>query len=114
MLSMADVTVQEHSPSSGVLTTIGRLLTWLTPVTLWIIHVFVIVPRINAESGEGQFITAIGFFVVAGPIMIASFIVSVVVLLSRRARGDVIPLLLNLSWLYYLKVIVYGPTIGNL
>jgi hypothetical protein len=111
---MADVTVHEHSPSSGMLITIARLFTWLTPVTLWIIHIFVIVPRINAHSGEAQFITAFGLFIVAGPIMITSFIVSVVVLISRRSRGDVIPLLMNLSWLYYLKVIVYGPTIGNL
>ena len=111
---MADGTVQKHSPSSGVLITIARLFTWLTPVTLWIIHVFVIVPRINAQSGEAQFITAFGFFIVAGPIMIVSLIVSVAVLLSRRSQGDVIPLLLNLSWLYYLKVIVNGPTIGNL
>jgi hypothetical protein len=111
---MADVTVHEHSPSPGVLITIARLFIWLTPITLWAIHVFVIVPRINAQSGEPQFITAFSFFIVAGPIMIASFIVSVVVLLSRRSPGDVIPLLLNLSWLYYLKVIVYGPTIGNL
>jgi hypothetical protein len=62
---MADVTVHEHSPSSGVLITIARLFTWLTPVALWIIHVFVIVPLINAHSGEAQFITAFGFFIVS-------------------------------------------------
>jgi hypothetical protein len=106
-------TKNRHIASAALIAS-GRLVTWITPVALWIVHVFVIVPRLNTESGEPQFITAIGFFMVAGPIMIVSFIVSVFVYLSRKSRGDLIPLLMNLSWLYYVKVIVYGPTIGNL
>ena len=111
---MADAAINDHPTNSGVLITLARLLTWITPVALWVIHIFVIVPRINTQSGEAQFITAVGFFFVAGPIMIVAFIVSVLVLIRSRSRRDLIPLLLNLSWLYYLKVIQYGPTIGNL
>ena len=114
VLLMADAAIHDRPTNSGGLITLARLITWITPVALWIIHIFVIVPRINSQSGEAQFITAIGFFIVAGPIMIIAFIVSVLVLIHGRSRRDLIPLLLNLSWLYYLKVIVYGPTIGNL
>lgn len=111
---MADAATHDHPTNSSVLITLARLLTWITPVALWAIHILVIVPRINSEPGEAQFITAVGFFMVAGSIMIVAFIVSLVVLMQGRSRRDLIPLLLNLSWLYYLKVIVYGPTIGNL
>lgn len=111
---LADAVIHDRPTNSGVLITLARLLIWITPVTLWIIHIFVIVPRMNTQSGEAQFITAIGFFIVAGSIMIVAFIVSLLVLSRGGARRDLIPLLLNLSWIYYLKVIVYGPTIGNL
>ena len=63
---------------------------------------------------EARFIQATGFFMWSGMVMIGCFIISLVVFIVRRSRPDLIPLLLNLSWVYYLKVIALGPTFGNL
>lgn len=110
---MANVANQDRPITGGALIATARFVTWATPITLWLFHIFVIL-RLAQQSGEAKFIQAFGFFIVSGPIMIGCFILSLVVYFKGRSRFDVIPLLLNLSWLYYVKVIVYGPTIGNL
>jgi hypothetical protein len=115
---MANVANQDRHITGGALIATARFVTWAAPITLWLVHIFVILPRLAQQSGEAKFIQAFGFFIVSGPIMIGCFILSLVVYFKGRSRYDVIPLLipllLNLSWLYYVKVIVYGPTIGNL
>jgi hypothetical protein len=92
----------------------GRVISWAVPIMLWLIHVFVIVPLLNARSGDAQFLLAVHFFQVSGMLMIVCFGLSLGLYLRSLSRTDFIPLLLNLSWLYYVKVLFYGPTIGNL
>lgn len=92
----------------------GRVITWAVPIMLWLVHVFVIVPLLNARSGDAQFLMAMRFFQVSGLLMIICFGLSLGLYLRSPSRAGLIPLLLNLSWLYYVKVLFYGPTIGNL
>jgi hypothetical protein len=112
--SMAHVANQDRLITGGALITSARFVTWAAPIVLWLVHILIIFPRLAQQSGEAKFIQAFGFFIIAGPIMIGCFILSLFVYFKGRSRYDLIPLLLNLSWLYYVKVIVYGPTIGNL
>jgi len=113
--SHSELAAQTDHAGDGVVVTSVRVLTWTTPIALWLVHLFVVLPQLNAQpSGEARFIQAIGFFMWSALVMIGCFVISLVVVIVRRSRRDLIPLLLNLSWLYYLKVIVLGPTIGNL
>jgi hypothetical protein len=100
-------------PSTTIIAT-GRVITWAVPIMLWLIHMFVIVPLLKARSGDAQFLMALHFFQVSGMLMIICFGLSLGLYLRSQSRADLIPLLLNLSWLYYVKVLFYGPTIGNL
>jgi hypothetical protein len=111
---MADVATQENRISSGPLIVTVRFLAWGAPIALWLIHIFVIVPILNSLSGDAQFITAMKFFTVSALIMIGCFVLAIFVYFKKHSPADVIPLLLNLSWLYYVKVLFYGPTVGNL
>jgi hypothetical protein len=99
---------------AGVLIGTARLVTRAVPIVLWIIHVFVIVPVLNSKSGDDQFLTAMQFFMVSTSLMIGCFVLSLVVYFKHQSRVDLVPILLNLSWLYYVKVLCTGPTIGNL
>ncbi len=92
----------------------GRMVTWAVPLVLWIIHIFVIIPMLNAQSGDAQFLTAMKFFMVSALLMLGCFVLSVVIYFKHQSRVDLIPILLNLSWLYYVKVLFSGPSIGNL
>ena len=111
---MSELAAQQPSTRDGALVTGVRIVTWLTPIFLWLIHIFIIVPSLNLLSGDAQFIAALRFFMLSALVMIGCFVISVVVYFARRAPRDLIPLFLNLSWLYYVKVLFYGPTIGNL
>lgn len=91
-----------------------RLNTFLVPLASWLIHIFIIVPLISMESGDGKYIVAFLFFMIAGAAMIICLIISVILLRRDSTSREFIPVLLNLSWLYYLKVILFGPTIGYL
>lgn len=91
-----------------------RYITLLVPITAWLIHIFIIVPLISMESGEGQFYLAMTFFIFAGSAMILCLILSIGILFKDWAGRNVVAVLLNLSWLYYIKAMLFGPTIGYL
>lgn len=110
---MSDSLINEESPARTIILT-GRVITWTVPIILWLVHLFVIVPKLNIRSGDEQFFTALHFFQMSGLLMIICFGVSLALYLKTQSRVDLISLLLNLSWLYYVKVLFYGPTIGNL
>ncbi len=111
---MSRVVNQDQPTGASVLIVTVRFVTWAVPIILWIIHVFVIVPILNTKSGDAQFLTAMRFFMASGLLMLGCFVLSVVNSFKHRSRLDLIPILLNLSWLYYVKVLFNGPTIGNL
>ena len=104
----------QDSAGPGFLIGTARLVTWAVPIVLWIIHVFVIVPALNSKSGDDQFLTAMQFFMGSALLMIGCFVLSLIVYFKDQSRADLVPMLLNLSWLYYVKVLFNGPTIGNL
>jgi hypothetical protein len=107
--------VETQDPNrAGVLISTARLVTWAVPIVLWIIHVFVILPALSSKSGDDQFLTAMQFFMVSTLLMLGCFVLSLVVYFKHQSRVDLVPILLNLSWLYYVKVLFNGPTIGNL
>lgn len=111
---MSDSLTQNQVVAARTIIVTGRVTTWSVPIMLWLVHAFVIVPLLNARSGDAQFLMALHFFQVSGLLMIVCFGLSLGVYLKSQSRMDLIPLLLNLSWLYYVKVLFYGPTIGNL
>jgi hypothetical protein len=111
---MSDSEIQINSAVTGPLIASARMVTWAVPIMLWLIHVLVIVPMLNARSGDAKFLLAMHFFQVSGLLMIVCFGLSLGLYLRSLSRTDLIPLLLNLSWLYYVKVLFHGPTIGNL
>lgn len=111
---MSDTATDEPVIATRTMLATGRVISWAVPIILWLIHVFAIVPLLNARSGDAQFLLALHFFQVSGTLMIFCFGVSLGLYLKSMSRADLIPLLLNLSWLYYVKVLFYGPTIGNL
>jgi hypothetical protein len=111
---MSESTTRDPVIPSTTIIAVGRVITWAVPIMLWLIHMFVIVPLLNARSGDAQFLMALQFFQVSGLLMIICFGLSLGLYLRSQSRADLIPLLLNLSWLYYVKVLFYGPTIGNL
>ncbi len=111
---MSDSATDEPVVASRTILVTGRVVSWAVPIVLWLIHLFVIVPLLSARSGDAQFLLAMHFFQVSGMLMIFCFGLSLGIYLKSLSRADLIPLLLNLSWLYYVKVLFYGPTIGNL
>jgi hypothetical protein len=86
----------------------------LAPLVLWAVHIFWLVPRLDRTGGREQMILGFGFFFISGAVMIVCEILSIVALVVTRYRPLAVAVVLNLSWLYYLKVIAWGPTIGNL
>ena len=115
---MSEVLSQERLSKRGGFLFYARLITFTVPLVLWLVHIFVIVPILNTQSGDAQFIFGMDFFVISALIMIGCFFLSVFVSFKRHTIGagswtDIVPLLLNLSWLYYVKVLFYGPTFGN-
>ena len=91
-----------------------RPITIIVPIAAWFIHIFIIVPLISMESGDRQFTLAMTFFTFAGSTMLLCLILSTVNLFKDWTARNVVPVLLNLTWLYYVKVILFGPTIGYL
>jgi hypothetical protein len=92
----------------------ARVVTWVVPICLWLVHIFIITPILNTQSGESKFITAMQFFMLSGLLMIACLLLCVIVISRRYSLINMLPILLNLSWLYYWKVCLFGPTIGKL
>ena len=56
----------------SALIAVGRVVSWAVPIILWLVHVFVIVPLLNARSGDAQFLMAMHFFQVSGMLMIVA------------------------------------------
>jgi hypothetical protein len=90
-----------------------RFITLGVPISLWMIHVFLILPILKTQSGDAKFLTAFQFFFVSATLMLCCLIISLVMFARNKTPINLIPVLLNLTWLYYVKVILFGPTVGN-
>ncbi len=90
-----------------------RSILILVPMLSWIVHLAVVVPWLTQLYGDTQFMVAGIFFMIAGSTMIICLIVAVYLFVAERSKGYLLPVVLNLSWVYYVKVLVYGPTVGT-
>lgn len=89
---------------------------WLIPTTLWSIHIFYLLPVLSNEKGDSILITFVWFACPAAGLMIAAEIAAIVVAVYYRRLPVplIIAIVLNLTPLYYLKVLLWGPTVGML
>jgi hypothetical protein len=78
------------------------------PLVAWALHLFWLVPRLDALDGDAVFILAFRFFLIFGLAMA----VCEVVALARLARAwnwwTAAAVVLNLTPLYYAKVMLWG------
>ena len=86
----------------------------LVPLLLWCVHILFLVPYLDALHGESKFIAAAQYFIVSGLIMGVCEVVAFIQLVRTPHIVTAVAVVLNLSWLYYVKVLAWGPTIGNL
>jgi hypothetical protein len=84
------------------------------PLLAWLLHIVWLVPALDAETGDYKFIAAIRFFMVFGLVMCVCEAVTLGRLVRAWSWPLIVAVILNLTPLYYLKVILWGPTIGNL
>jgi hypothetical protein len=90
-----------------------RRMVFFMPIFAWLIHLLVIVPMLGEQDGGLGFGLAITFFFYATIAMLIGLVVAVVLFLIERKLLDLLAVLLNLSWLYYVKVLFWGTTMGN-
>jgi hypothetical protein len=91
-----------------------RFAVLAVPIAIWLIHIVIILPIISAKSGDDTFITAASFFSIAAALMIVCLLISISLYVRNRTWRNFTPILLNLTWIYYVKVVLLGPTIGYL
>jgi hypothetical protein len=84
------------------------------PLVAWTLHIAWLIPRLDGLSGDAAFITASRFLAAFGLPMFACEVIAVVRLARRWSWWDLAAAILNLTPLYYVKVLVWGPTFGNL
>ncbi len=85
----------------------------IAPVSIWLVHIFILVPHLGSQSGDAAFISAVTFFMVAALIMLICFVLSIILLIKNEKASSWLPVILNLTWLYYVKVLLFGTTFGN-
>jgi len=89
---------------------------WMVPVVVWIIQVLYVFPMLSSTNAEGQLSIWMGLLLTAGPVMLAAEIVALFILTRYRAVSRVplvCALVLNLTPLYYLKIIVVGLSVNK-
>ena len=84
-----------------------RSIVFGVPIGGWLIHVLIIIPAIASRSGCSAYGLEIDFFCLSSLSMLACLGPSVVLAARSKRPADLLAILLNLSWLYYLKVL-YG------
>jgi hypothetical protein len=84
------------------------------PLLIWCVHILYLVPRLENLSGDAQFLKAMYFFAACAVIMMACELLAIVRWSQSRDRISLLAILLNWTWLYYVKVLYLGPTIGDL
>jgi hypothetical protein len=98
---------------------ISRLAEVLTivPVAIWIVHIALASFNVFDLVGCDKFDFFVRFFVTSSIIMMINSISCLYIVAKKNCpqhKIAYIALLLNSSWIYYVKVVMFGPTIGNL
>jgi len=83
------------------------------PVILWVLHVFWLDGRLRALSGCDRHILGFWFFMSGAAVMAICEAISILCLVRSRRAWFLIPAVLNLSFLYYVKMALWGPGVGN-
>ena len=86
----------------------------MVPLILWAVHIGLAILLFPSLTGDSKMIAAFRFFALSGALMLILSLIAIWRLVKQKSFYAAGAVLLNLSWLYYLKVIEYGPTIGDL
>jgi hypothetical protein len=86
----------------------------VVPIAIWSLHVVYLVPLLGTLDGDAKLITAMRFFAVAAVVMTSCELLALVCWWQSRDRTSFLPIVLNWTWLYYVKVLLWGPTVGDL
>ncbi len=84
------------------------------PLTLWCLHIAVILPAVQASYGCQRFGILVTFFFYSTITMLACEIIALWRWLQNTSPIIGFAAALNWSWLYYYKVLYWGPTLGIL
>jgi hypothetical protein len=83
------------------------------PIVAWTLHLGWLVPRLDGSHGDAQFVAAMRFYAAFGLAMVVCEVIALIRLVRRWNRWDLAAAILNLTPLYYVKVLLSGPTIGS-
>ena len=90
----------------------NKLLTILLKyfaIIIWIIQLTVISHLVRNSSGETKFIIAMNWFVYSGLFMFLLSLISLIKFIQTKEKTYLISLIINLSFLYNLKIVFFGP-----
>lgn len=91
-----------------------RSIVFGVPTVAWLIHILIIAPAAAFQGGCSGFGLEVNFFCLSTLSMLVCLGTSIGLAARSRRPSDLLAIFLNLSWLYYLKVLKWGPTIGSL
>ena len=92
----------------------AHYVTWAIPLILWADYCLFLIPTFNAEGYHVQLSVMMRFLILSGSLMTACLVPAVYIFIRRRSWRTLLPILLNLTWLYYVRVILYGVSIHDL
>ena len=84
------------------------------PTFAGLIHILIIAPAAADRGGCSGFGLEVNFFCLSTLSMLGCLGPSIRLAARSRRPLDLLAIFLNLSWLYYFKVLQWGPTIGSL
>jgi hypothetical protein len=87
----------------------------LIPIGLWAAHIYWLVPQLEAlKDGDARMNMMMQCFGVSAAAMILCEIIGIARYMATKNAWLVLAIIFNMTWLYYVKVIFYGPTVGQL
>ncbi len=91
---------------------VDNLLCW-APILYWIAYVLVIVPYLYSQSGCARQIEAWSIALGSISLMIVCWVSVLIRACYSKSRLTDWAFIINFSWLYLVKVFLFGPTFGN-
>ena len=90
-----------------------RSIVFGVPTVAWLIHILIIAPAAADQGGCSGFGLEVNFFCLSALSMLGCLGPTIRLAVRSRRPLDLLATFLNLSWLYYFKVLQWGPTIGS-
>lgn len=86
----------------------------IVPVIVWLIHICIVLPIGSSFSGDAKFIFFTRFFILGGTVMVLNLAYECVAKARSYRFPSTAVVAANLTFLYYFKVLLFGPTVGDL